>query len=167
MVLSSDDKFKATLKEKYNKVKSLAKGMPSPVFTAYKNHKGGTTSLNDLKGKYVYIDVWATWCGPCMREIPHLKELEKDYHGKNITFVSTSIDKADDHSDWVDMVTDEELGGIQLMADKDWKSEFVVDYAIESIPRFILVDPNGNIVNADAPRPSNPKLISLFEELSI
>ena len=65
------------------------------------------------------------------------------------------------------MVAEKELGGIQLFADNDWQSKFVTDYAIEGIPRFVLIDPEGNIVTADAPRPSNPKLIKLFEELSI
>ena len=148
-------------------MKLLAKGMPSPVFTNYENHKGGKTSLEDLKGKYVYIDVWATWCGPCKREIPFLKEVEKSYHGKNIEFVSTSIDRAKDHEVWVNMVTDKDLSGVQLFADNDWKSKFVQDYAIEGIPRFILIDPEGNIVTADAPRPSNPKLVELLEELGI
>jgi len=65
------------------------------------------------------------------------------------------------------MVNDKALGGVQLFADNDWKSKFVQDYAIEGIPRFILIDPEGNIVTADAPRPSNPKLVDLFEELGI
>ncbi|SDB32923.1 Thiol-disulfide isomerase or thioredoxin [Flavobacteriaceae bacterium MAR_2010_188] len=165
--LSSDQKLKDIIKVKYDKVQQLTKGKPSPIFTDYENHKGGSTSLTDLKGKYVYVDVWATWCGPCKVEIPYLKEVEKQYHGKNIVFVSTSIDKADDHNTWVQMVKDKELGGMQLMADNDWNSKFVTDYAIEGIPRFILIDPNGNIVTADAPRPSNPELVAMFESLDI
>jgi len=165
--LSTDEAFNTKLTTKYNKVKLLAKGMPSPVFMNYENHKGGDTSLEDLKGKFVYVDVWATWCGPCKREIPFLKEVESNYHGKNIEFVSTSIDKSKDHEAWVTMVNDKALGGIQLFADSDWKSKFVTDYAIEGIPRFLLIDPQGNIVSADAPRPSDPKLIELFNELKI
>jgi len=164
---TTDEEIKEALTEKFNKNKNLVKGMPSPKFVNYENHKGGTTSLEDLKGKYVYIDVWATWCGPCKREIPFLKEIEKEYHGKNIAFVSTSIDRASDHEKWKNMVKEEELGGIQLFADNDWQSQFVKDYAIEGIPRFILVDPEGNIVSADAPRPSSPKLKELFDELNI
>ncbi|WP_299096939.1 TlpA disulfide reductase family protein [uncultured Winogradskyella sp.] len=167
MKLSSDEKYKEEITAKYDKVSKLAKGMPSPAFVEYENHKGGTTSLKDLKGKYVYVDVWATWCGPCIREIPSLKEVEKQFHGKNIAFVSTSIDKASAHNTWVEMVKNKELGGIQLMADNDWNSQFVKDYAIEGIPRFILIDPDGNIVSADAPRPSNLKLVELFKELNI
>ena len=87
----TDEIFKKELTEKFEKIKTLVKGNPSPKFN-YENHKGGTTSLDDLKGKFVYIDVWATWCGPCKAEIPFLKEVEKKYHGKNIEFVSISID---------------------------------------------------------------------------
>ena len=68
--------------------RDLPKGAPSPSFVDYENYNGGKTSLADLKGKYVYIDVWATWCGPCKAEIPSLKKIEKEYHGKNIAFVS-------------------------------------------------------------------------------
>ncbi len=141
-------------------------GKPSPTFD-YENHKGGKTSLADLKGKYVYVDVWATWCGPCRAEIPSLKKVEKQYHGKNIAFVSISIDVAKDHDKWKKFVTEKQLGGIQLFADKDWKSDFVTGYGINGIPRFILIDPQGNIVSPDAPRPSNPKLIDLFNKLKI
>ncbi|TVZ59804.1 thiol-disulfide isomerase/thioredoxin [Flavobacteriaceae bacterium MAR_2010_105] len=164
---ATDSKIKENLDLTYAKAKDLVRGKPSPQFNNYENHKGGTLSLADLKGKYVYIDVWATWCGPCKREIPFLKEVETQFHGKNIEFVSTSIDVAKDHDKWTTMVEEMELGGIQLFADNDWKSKFVTDYAIDGIPRFILVDPDGNIVSADAPRPSNPKLVELFNSLKI
>ena len=145
----------------------LAKGNPSPKFEGYENIKGGTTSLDDLKGKYVYVDVWATWCGPCKREIPFLKEVEKAYHGKNIEFVSISVDKAKDHDKWIKMVDEKELGGVQLFADNDWNSDFVKGYKISGIPRFILIDPSGNIVTPEAPRPSSKDLITLFDALKI
>ena len=105
------------------KVKKL-NGKPSPTFN-YENYKGGKTKLEDLKGKLVYIDVWATWCGPCRAEIPSLKELEKKYHGKNITFVSISVDALKDHDKWKKFVADKELGGIQLFADNSWSYNFV------------------------------------------
>ncbi len=160
--LTKNTKFKALLDSKFEATKKFATGKTSPVFENYENAKGGKTSLSDLKGKYVYIDVWATWCAPCKREIPFLQEIEKEYHGKNIEFVSISVDKANAHQTWVDMVKEKELGGIQLFADNDFSSKFITAYGINSIPRFILLDPQGNIVNADAPRPSNPKLKELL-----
>ena len=153
--------------------KALPKGAPSPTFEGFENYNGGETSMDDLKGKYAYIDVWATWCGPCKAEIPALKELEKDYHGKNIQFVSMSIDDDRSHKgswdlarqDWKAMVADKELGGIQIFAPKGWETKFIQEYKIKGIPRFILIDPNGNIVNASAPRPSDPALRIMFDEL--
>ncbi len=130
---------------------------PSPLFD-FENHKGGTTKLEALRGKYVYIDVWATWCGPCRAEIPSLKKVEDKYHGKNIEFVSISVDVDKDHDKWKSFVTEKQLEGIQLFADKNWTSDFMKSYKINSIPRFILIDPKGNIVDADAARPSDPKL---------
>lgn len=151
-------------------------GKPSPKFKNYENYKGGTTSLEDLKGKYVYVDVWATWCGPCKAEIPTLKAIEKEYHNKNIEFVSISVDNGRGYANnsleaskagWKKMIADKQMGGTQLFADKAWQSEFIQGYQIRSIPRFILIDPNGNIVDANAPRPSNPKLKELFNSLEI
>jgi len=139
------------------------KGTPSPKFTNYENYNGGTTSLDDLKGKFVYIDVWATWCGPCKVEIPHLKEVEKEFHDKNIAFVSISVDKEGAHEAWKKMIAEKEMGGIQLFAGTDFK--FTEEYQIDGIPRFILIDDKGNIVNPDAPRPSNPKLKEILNDL--
>ncbi len=166
MALSDNTKLKESLTAKYNKIKTVAVGKVSPTFE-YENFKGGKTSLESLKGKYVYIDVWATWCGPCRKEIPSLQSLEEKYHGKNIEFVSISIDTKKDYDKWKKFVEEKSLGGIQLFADNDWNSKFITDYAIEGIPRFILVDPQGNITSADAPRPSDPKLIEKFDELGI
>ncbi len=175
-LLASEKKSNASLKDdilKQYQVMKLSEeknnkliGKPSPIFN-YENHKGGKTSLVDLKGKYVYIDVWATWCGPCKAEIPSLKKVEKQYDNKNIAFVSISIDEDKKHDKWKEFVTKEQLGGIQLFADKNWKSDFVTSYGINGIPRFILIDPQGNIVSPNAPRPSNPQLIELFNKLKI
>ncbi|WP_103863646.1 TlpA disulfide reductase family protein [Aquimarina sp. I32.4] len=164
---SDNEEFKKELTSKFEKIKRLTKGKVSPTFSEYENYKGGKTSLSDLKGKYVYIDVWATWCGPCKAEIPHLKKIEKEYHNKNIEFVSISIDKRPQYEAWKKMVEQKELGGIQLFADNNWNSQFVTDYGIRGIPRFILIDPDGNIVSASAPRPSEPRLKEILSELKI
>ena len=131
----------------------------------YENHKGGKNKLEDLRGKYVYIDVWATWCGPCRAEIPFLQKVEEKYHGKNIEFVSISVDVDKDHEKWVKFVTEKGLGGMQLFADKNWNSEFMKSYSINSIPRFILIDPKGNIVDSEAERPSSPALAVQLDKL--
>jgi len=151
------------------------KGRTSPTFTNYENFAGGNTSLSDLKGKYVYIDIWATWCGPCIKEIPSLKKVEKQFEDKNIEFVSISVDNGRGYKNdatlaykgWQKMIADKALGGMQLLADNGFRSKFIQDYKINGIPRFILIDPEGKIINADAPRPSSPQLIEIFNTLEL
>ena len=167
MELSTDEENNKIMQETYNNLKQLSQGQPSPKFVGYDNYDGTKTSLEDLKGKYVYIDVWATWCGPCKAEIPYLKEVEEKYHGKNIHFVSISVDKQKDRDKWEAMVKEKELSGIQLFADNDFKSDFIKEYMITAIPQFMLLDPEGNIVRKNAPRPSDERLIALFESLDI
>jgi len=164
METSSDDDFKIMITEKFEKYEDLTAGNESPEFS-YPNKDGKVISLEDLKGKLVYVDVWATWCGPCKREIPFLKELTTEYKGKDIAFVSISIDEVKDYDKWIAMMAEKEMEGIQLFADKDWKSDFVQAYAIEGIPRFILIDKEGKIISADASRPSDPKIREEFNSL--
>ena len=154
------------LKQYYQEELAIQKlnNAPSPTFN-YENHKGGMMKLEDLRGKYVYIDVWATWCGPCIAEIPHMKRVEQQFHGKNIEFVGISIDTKKDYEKWKKFVVTKELAGIQLFADNDWNSDFVKAYGINGIPRFILIDPKGNIVDANAERPSSPALTAQLEKL--
>src|SRR5690606_13339675 len=149
--------------QKTNAVKNLLAGKPSPKFS-YNDINGKKVSLDDFKGKLVYIDVWATWCGPCLQEIPSLKELKKDYKNQNVEIISISIDVQKDFEKWKKMVANKQLDGTQLFADNDWKSEFVKAYGIDAIPRFLLIDENGNILNADAPRPSSPQIREIFDE---
>lgn len=150
----------------YKKSKNAAKlnNTMSPSFD-YLNHKGGKTKLEDFLGKYVYIDVWATWCGPCRVEIPFLKKTEEEYRDKNIVFVSISIDTQKDFEKWKSFVTEKNLGGVQLFADKDWNSDFMKSYGVNSIPRFILIDPTGKIVKGNAARPSAPQLKEELDKL--
>ena len=144
--------------------KGLNQGDVSPDFS-YESVDGKIVSLSDLKGKYVYIDVWATWCGPCIKQVPYLKQLEERYHDKNIVFVSISVDKEEVKATWKQMIIDKKLGGLQLFSDKSFDSEFMNAYAVNSIPRFILIDPVGKIINIEAPRPSFDKTRNLLDEL--
>ncbi len=153
----------------YDKLKLTAKGQPSPIFENIENYDGSKTSLTDItgKGKYVYIDIWATWCSFCKREIPLLKRFEQQFHDKNIEFVSISVDKASDKNKWKKTIVDREMGGIQLFSGKTQDEfQFTKDYLVKALPRFILIDPDGNIVSPNAPRPSDgDKLITLIEDL--
>jgi len=140
--------------------KKSLNGQPCPKFLDYENYSGGVSSLDDFKGQYVYIDLWATWCGPCKAEIPFLQKIEKQYHDKNIAFVSISLDRESDYKKWRKMVKDKSLSGVQLFAKNQ---DFARAVKATGIPRFLFVDPKGNFISADAPRPSNPDLIKLFD----
>ncbi|CAM1344344.1 TlpA family protein disulfide reductase [Tenacibaculum amylolyticum] len=168
---STNAEHKKEIADLYNKLKLTAKGQPSPKFTNYENYNGGTTSLDDLvgNGKYLYIDIWATWCGFCKKEIPLLKRLEQQYHDKNIEFVSISVDRPEFKQKWKKIIADKEMTGVQLFSGKSHLDlKFTQDYLIKGLPRFILIDPEGKIVTANAPRPSdNDKLVTMFDELGI
>ena len=133
-------------------------GEPALDFT-YPDTDGNEFSLASFKGNLVYVDVWATWCGPCKAEIPSLQKLEADYHGKDITFMSVSVDT--DKEAWEQMVADKELGGVQLWAD-GW-SKITKDYAIFGIPKFLLFDAGGNVISTNAPRPSSEDIRELLD----
>ncbi|WP_282043787.1 TlpA family protein disulfide reductase [Winogradskyella flava] len=142
----------------------LRKGKKAPQFSGLTS-KGDIIALKDFIGKNVYVDVWATWCGPCIAEIPYLKQIEHEYKDKNIEFISVSIDNKRDKEKWINFVAEKELGGTQIMAANDWKSEIVSSYNILGIPRFILIDAEGKIISANAPRPSYPELKHLLNTL--
>jgi len=133
-------------------------GEPAIDFT-YPDKDGNEFSLSSFNSSLVYVDVWATWCGPCTAEIPALKELEHDYHNNNITFLSVSVDT--DKEAWLNMVAEKKLGGVQLWAN-GW-SAITKSYAISGIPRFMLFDANGNIISLDAPRPSSAEIRGLID----
>lgn len=156
----TDTEAKRKLEILYVQSQRLQPGAPSPDFT-YKDINDKTVSLSSLRGKYVYIDVWATWCPPCCKEIPHVAKLEHKYKGRNIHFVSISVDK--NRKAWQKMVREKNMRGIQLNAGKD--QNFIELYMISAIPRFILLDPEGHIVNSKMPLPSDSRTIKILDEL--
>jgi thiol-disulfide isomerase/thioredoxin len=156
--------YKKELSELYSNYKNMTSNALAPDFS-YQSISNSKVSLQSLRGKYVYIDVWATWCAPCKAEIPFLTKIEEEYEGKKIHFVSLSVDRQVDKSKWEDYVKTHQLKGIQVMADNDFNSDFVKKFNINSIPRFILIGPDGKIISGDAKRPSDPELKKQLDAL--
>jgi len=142
--------------------KLLGQGQPSFDFTG-RDMQGNPVKLSDFKGKLVYVDVWATWCGPCKYEIPYLDTLETDYHGKNIVFISYSIDE--DHAAWLKFVPEHKLQGVQIIGEKAWESQLCKKYKIKGVPTFMLFDTVGKIVSVKMTRPSDKKTREKFDSL--
>ncbi len=105
---------------------------------------GKAVSLSSFKGKYVLIDFWASWCGPCRMENPNVLRNYEQFKGKNFTIVGVSLDKAKDA--WIKAISDDKLSWTQVSDLKFWSNEVAVKYNIQSIPQNFLVDPNGKIV---------------------
>jgi len=158
----NDTRIKVKMLDLYTRFGTLKKGTPSPKFTNYKNYNGGVNSLDDFKGKFVFIDIWATWCGNCKNQMPALKKLEEEY--KDIVFLN--IAWKDDEDKWRKTIRRESLTGVQLFATKK-DNAFFEEYGIYGIPKYILIDPKGNIVDHSTPRPSDDKLKILFKSVGI
>lgn len=162
--LNSSKKRLKTVEDKLEILASLAKGNPAPDFK-YVNLEGDSMTMSDFKGKVVYIDVWATWCAPCIAEHPYMEELHKQYENEDVAFIAISVDSSPEP--WKKMVDKKALGGIHLYAEGAWDATIMQKYAISGIPRFILIDQEGNIVDANAARPSGDIAEDIDELLSL
>jgi len=147
----SDSSYVSEIDSLINLWSKLAKGLPAPDFTA-EDILGTEYKLSDFRGKYVYVDVWATWCGPCIGEVPFLEKVEEEFADNNIVFLSISVDNK--REPWKNYLNKEDSHGLQLYADKAWKSTLATEYMIHSIPRFMLFDKDGKIIDVRAARPS-------------
>lgn len=138
---------------------------PAPEFTLT-DINGNKVSLSDFKGKVVYMDVWATWCAPCIYEINKAKSLKKhfkDQVDKEIVFLYISIDT--DEKSWKNMVKKKDIQGVHLLSKGGEEEAILQKYNVPSIPKFVLIDKEGNIVDGNAKAPSNPELIDDIETL--
>ena len=126
----------------------------------YPDVTGKMHSLSDYKGKVVVVDVWATWCMPCKAELPHLEALEKEMKGKDVVFISLSIDT--EKEKWAQFIKEKALGGVQLITYN--KGTIVDDYAVDAVPRFMVFSKQGKTVSTNAPRPSEPALKEMIEK---
>jgi peroxiredoxin len=118
-------------------------GKPAPEITM-QTPEGKTFSLSSLRGKYVLVDFWASWCGPCRGENPNVVEAYNVYKDKNFTILGVSLDN--DKQAWTNAIKKDGLAWTQISDLKQWNSAAVGLYGIEGIPYNVLVDPQGNII---------------------
>jgi thiol-disulfide isomerase/thioredoxin len=121
-----------------SKVGSLA-----PKFTL-KDINGKTISLDDFKGKYVLIDFWASWCGPCREELPYIKELYKKYHNQGFEIISVAKD--DKTESWKKAIVNENIESWNHLFATSDNSNIITDYFVNGIPHKVLIDKNGIII---------------------
>lgn len=135
----------------------VAPGNPAPDFDAY-TLEGKKVSLKDLQGKILFIDVWATWCAPCVAEIPFSKKLHKEFAGEDgIKFLNLSVDR--DKEAWQKFVKKEsDWKGLHLTIETERLNDFYKRYKLFGIPAFILIDKAGKIITLRASRPSDDKV---------
>lgn len=156
---------------------SEAHASADALYTHYKNLKKGANALNfdmtdgqgkkfhlsDFRGKAVYIDVWATWCGPCCAEIPHMKKLAAHYaENKKIALLSISLDE--NKAKWLKKLAEDKPQWKQFICQNAFDSQLCKNYDIDGIPRFLFFDKNGKVISLDAPRPSSSGIIEYIDK---
>lgn len=120
---------------------------------AFTSLDGRPVDLAKLRGKVVLIDFWATWCGPCIAELPNIKKVYAAYHDKGFEIVGISLDKQEERQKLVDFVAQNDMPWPQHFDGKYWKNEIAVKYGINGIPAMFLIDPEGRLVSTAARGP--------------
>lgn len=154
----SDTGLKKQVYAKLRRGQGLLRNQQAPVFTA-ETLGAQSYDLGRFANRYVVIDVWASWCGPCKREAPFFEELAERYVSEELSFVSISVDE--DRDDWM-----MEAGGGSSKVLQLWTrnpDDFSRSFNVSTIPRYILIGPRGTILNADMPPPSDPAFEAILQ----
>lgn len=123
--------------------KGVAVGSMAPDFTL-RTPEGKELSLKDLRGKYVLLDFWASWCKPCMAEVPHVKEVYQQFHDKGFEILGVSLDNKQDL--WTDAIAKHRLDWLHVSSLEGWKCPVAKLYSVTGIPATFLLDPEGKII---------------------
>lgn len=159
----SDRKKVAYMEEIIRQWEKLVPGKPAPDFDLT-DLQGRKIVLKDFSGSYLYLMVWATWCMPCKSEFSYWGWLQRKYSGRNIRFLTVAIDASDNEIKWREFMESHPCAGVHTFADS--KNDFNRNYMIISVPRFLFIDPDGMIIDSNAPRPSG-QILQYFEALNI
>lgn len=147
--------------KQFNLRRCTVPGAPFPAGITLVDREGRTVDFSSFLGKWVYVDLWASWCGPCCREVPFLKQLEKDLASRgDITFVSISTDSS--REAWLKKMDQLEMHGNQLL---DSGGNLCASLNISGIPHFLVYDPQGRLAVYRASRPSDPATLTMLSDL--
>jgi len=158
-----DSKDFAKNEEIYKELAKLLPGAEAPDF-GIQDVDGNTVQMKDIitNGKVTYMDVWATWCGPCCAEIPYVEKLVEKYKDDSrIQFVSVSLDASLEN--WHKKLDKDQPTWPQYVMPDAFDSEFATKYNIRAIPRFMLFDGSGKIITVSADRPSSDNICTILE----
>jgi thiol-disulfide isomerase/thioredoxin len=137
--------FGKELQEMIDNTRKTAIGSMAADFTE-SDPTGKKVSLSDFRGRYVLVDFWASWCGPCRAENPNYLRIYNKYKDKNFTILGVSLDDEKGRKAWLGAVEQDKLPWTQISELKGFKSKSAVLYSIAGIPTNFLIDPNGKIV---------------------
>ena len=151
------------MSEKIETAKKTGIGKMAMDFTQ-NDTLGNPVSLSSFRGKYVLIDFWASWCGPCRQENPNVVKAFNAYNSKGFTVLGVSLDQPTAKDKWMKAIHDDNLTWTQVSDLKYWKNDVAVQYGIQAIPQNFLIDPQGKIVGKNLRGEAlNKKLAELFK----
>lgn len=146
--------------KQFNARKCTVPGAPFPADVKLVDARGNSVDFAKFRGKWVYVDLWASWCGPCVREVPFLQNLEKELEGGNVEFVSISTDTSSES--WHKKMAQLSMHGNQLL---DSDGNLCKQLNVTGIPHFLIYNPEGKLAVYKATRPSDPATLTTLKDL--
>ena len=128
------------------------------------NVKGEVIDMEKYRGSWILLDIWATWCVPCCGEIPYMSAMEKRFEGKNIVFLSLSVNEAKEREKWINKIQENQMSGLQLR----WlqtRDELYGQFGMTGIPHFAIIDPQGRLVLNRLPNVSTGVVCRILNKL--
>ena len=154
--------YTEVVEEVMRETAQLKPGQPAPGFTL-DDLQGQSVSLSDFRGQAVFLDFWASWCGPCIEAVPHLEEIKQRTRDQKVVFLNISLDSSAD--EWRQAVDEYGLTGVHVHAPGGWQAAVAQLYQVQSIPSYFLVGPDGRM-DGRVNRPDFADVVSRIEKVA-
>lgn len=157
-----DSRYTSFIEPKVNIIKKyyekIALGMPKDIEFIEASEINTFSDLKKrLKGDKYFIDVWATWCAPCLKEFKYNSQLDSLLKKTGYKKLYLSVDESDRESKWIESIKYFELTGSNMIANRNLHSDLINNYSVGSIPKYLIIDEEGRVISNDAPKPSQLK----------